>query len=108
MSQGHGTAGLPAPACPLHAEGCEAWACDWLALTHSTSSRHPPPPVCRYGDLLAHWQLKAALRGEQPPQSADQLLEVVESTGATTQRVTKLERETESYWVAEFFRQAVK
>ncbi|KAL4859933.1 putative ribonuclease [Chlorella vulgaris] len=61
-----------------------------------------------YGDLLAHWQLKAVLRGEQAPCDADQLTDIVEEVGSTVQRVQKLEREVEAYWVAEYFRQATK
>ncbi|KAL4425691.1 hypothetical protein ABPG75_009707 [Micractinium tetrahymenae] len=62
-------------------------------------------PIRRYGDLLAHWQLKAALRGEQPPLGTDELADVMDSVTATQQRLSKLERETKSYWVAEYFRQ---
>lgn len=65
-------------------------------------------PIRRYGDLLAHWQLKSVLRGEAAPLQAGPLLEVVEEVGATTQRLIKLERESESYWVAEYFRQTSK
>lgn len=65
-----------------------------------------PPGLPRYGDLLAHWQLKAVLRGEAPPLSADALGAAVDGVGATTQALSKLEREAESYWVAEYFRQA--
>ncbi len=39
----------------------------------------------RYGDLLAHWQLKAALRGEQPPSTANELMDLMEQAGSTTQ-----------------------
>jgi exoribonuclease-2 len=65
-------------------------------------------PIRRYGDLLAHWQLKAALRGDAPRYDAGQLSDVIEATGATTQALMKLEREAESYWVAEYFRQAAR
>ena len=70
----------------------------------------PPltPHTHRYGDLLAHWQLKAALRGEAPPLSAEALQGVMDTLGANTQRLAKLEREVESYWVAEYFRQATQ
>ena len=70
--------------------------------------RHRPPPPCRYGDLLAHWQLQAVLRGEVPPLSAAALQGVMDGQGANTQRLAKLEREVESYWVAEYFRQATQ
>lgn len=63
-------------------------------------SSHPPrlqnthqPTHNRYGDLLAHWQLKAALRGASPPLGADALLDIVEAVGATQQAKIKLERE---------------
>ncbi|EFN57481.1 hypothetical protein CHLNCDRAFT_143004 [Chlorella variabilis] len=59
--------------------------------------RHAGLGLEAYGDLLAHWQLKAALRGKQPPCTADELMDL---------RLSKLEREVESYWVAEYFRQA--
>lgn len=62
-------------------------------------------PIRRYGDLLAHWQLKAVLRGGQPPLGADELFDTMDGVAATQQRLSKLERETESYWVAEYFRQ---
>lgn len=80
---------------------------------HLSSASHrallPSPPLpFSYGDLLAHWQLKAALRGDAPPYDASQLSDVIEATGTTTQALMKLEREAESYWVAEYFRQAAR
>lgn len=68
----------------------------------------PSPPTPSISDLLAHWQLKAALRGDALPYDASQLSDVVEACGATTQALMKLEREAESYWVAEYFRQAAR
>jgi len=63
-------------------------------------------PIRRYGDLLVHWQLKAALRGEAPPLSAPRLAEILAEVGCTTQRVSKLERDAQSYWIAHYFKRA--
>lgn len=64
-------------------------------------------PIRRYGDLLAHWQLKAALRGDPPPFSTRELTEVLGEVGNTTQRVSKLERDAQSYWIAYYFKGAI-
>jgi exoribonuclease II len=64
-------------------------------------------PIRRYGDLLAHWQLKAALRGDSPPFSLQTMTDVVSELGVTTQRVSKLERDAQSYWIAHYFKRAM-
>jgi exoribonuclease II len=64
-------------------------------------------PIRRYPDLLAHWQLKAALRGEAPPFTAPELASILADVGTASQEMTKLERESQSYWVAHYFRNAV-
>jgi exoribonuclease-2 len=61
-------------------------------------------PIRRYGDLLAHWQLKAVLRGAPPPFATGTLTDELTALAATTQYVSKLEREASSYWVALFFK----
>lgn len=63
-------------------------------------------PIRRYGDLLAHWQLKAALRGEAPPMAGGELAQEAEHLGGTLQGMAKLTREATSYWVAHYFRAA--
>lgn len=65
-------------------------------------------PIRRYGDLLAHWQLKAVLRGEEPPLGAAQMSDLLSELGNTTQRVSRLERDAQSYWVALYFKHAVE
>ncbi len=64
-------------------------------------------PIRRYGDLLAHWQLKAALRGDLPPFSLQSMTGVLAELGNTTQRVSKLERDAQSYWIAHYFKGAM-
>ncbi|WP_017653422.1 ribonuclease catalytic domain-containing protein [Fortiea contorta] len=61
-------------------------------------------PIRRYSDLLTHFQLKAHLRGEVPPFSAEQLKEVMMTVTSTTQEVTMVERQTNRYWALEYLR----
>jgi exoribonuclease-2 len=61
-------------------------------------------PIRRYSDLLTHFQLKAHLRGEVLPFSAEQLREVMITVSSTTQEVTMVERQTNRYWALEYLR----
>lgn len=61
-------------------------------------------PIRRYSDLLTHFQLKAHLRGEVLPFSAEQLKEVMLSVSNVTQEVTMVERQTNRYWALEYLR----
>ena len=61
-------------------------------------------PIRRYSDLLTHYQLKAHLRGEIPPFSAEQLKEVMQSAIATAQEISLVERQTNRYWSLEYLR----
>jgi exoribonuclease-2 len=61
-------------------------------------------PIRRYSDLLAHFQIKAHLRGETPPFSVEQMQEMVMSLGPAVKEASKVERETNRYWSLEFLR----
>jgi exoribonuclease II len=61
-------------------------------------------PIRRYSDLLTHFQLKAHLRGEVLPFSADQLRDVMITVFNVTQEVTLVERQTNRYWALEYLR----
>jgi len=61
-------------------------------------------PIRRYSDLLTHFQLKAHLRGEALPFSAEQLKEVMMSVTTAAQEVTLVERQTNRYWGLEYLR----
>jgi exoribonuclease-2 len=61
-------------------------------------------PIRRYSDLLTHFQLKAHLRGEVLPFSAEQLKEVMMTVTTITQEVTMVERQTNRYWALEYLR----
>ncbi|WP_341526651.1 ribonuclease R family protein [Nostoc sp. UHCC 0302] len=61
-------------------------------------------PIRRYSDLLTHFQLKAHLRGEVLPFSAEALKEVMMTVTTTTQEVTMVERQTNRYYALEYLR----
>jgi exoribonuclease-2 len=61
-------------------------------------------PIRRYTDLLAHFQLKAHLRGETPPFSAENLQEIMHSVSTAAQEARLVERQTNRYWGLEYLR----
>jgi exoribonuclease-2 len=61
-------------------------------------------PIRRYSDLLTHFQLKAHLRGEDLPFTAEQLKEVMMTVSTITQEVTMVERQTNRYYALEYLR----
>jgi exoribonuclease-2 len=61
-------------------------------------------PIRRYSDLLAHFQIKAHLRGEPLPFSAEKLQEIVLSVSSSAYEATLVERQTNRYWGLEYLR----
>ncbi|MEO1147533.1 MAG: ribonuclease R family protein [Cyanobacteria bacterium J06638_22] len=61
-------------------------------------------PIRRYADLLAHFQLKAHLRGDDLPFSEENLKETLQSVGSTTYEAVMVERQSNRYWGLEFLR----
>ncbi|MCL1474741.1 ribonuclease catalytic domain-containing protein [Argonema antarcticum] len=61
-------------------------------------------PIRRYTDLLTHFQIKAHLRGDRLPFSADELREVIMSVTAVSQEASLVERQTHRYWALEYLR----
>ncbi|KAL0034491.1 hypothetical protein WJX79_005355 [Trebouxia sp. C0005] len=61
-------------------------------------------PIRRYSDMLAHFQLKAFLRGESAPFTAFHLGELVDMSNGMAQEAAVLEREVTNYWLAHYFR----
>ncbi len=66
--------------------------------TQSTS------PIRRYTDLLAHFQIKAHLRGDSLPFESETLMELVQSVTSTAYEATLVERQTNRYWSLEYLR----
>ncbi len=61
-------------------------------------------PIRRYTDLLTHFQIKAHLRGEPLPFSAEQIQEIVMSLGTAVKEASTVERQTNRYWGLEYLR----
>ncbi|MEO0376056.1 MAG: ribonuclease R family protein [Cyanobacteria bacterium P01_A01_bin.17] len=62
-------------------------------------------PIRRYADLLAHFQIKAHLRGDPLPFSDVELSPLIVSVTTTAQEATLIERQTNRYWCLEYLRQ---
>lgn len=63
-------------------------------------------PIRRYSDLLTHFQIKAHLRGEQPPFSAEEVKEVMMSVTTASHEASLVERQTQRYWALEYLRRS--
>jgi exoribonuclease-2 len=63
-------------------------------------------PIRRYSDLLAHFQIKAHLRGVPLPFSAEEMQELTLSVSTTVQEAVLVERQTNRYWGLEFLRRS--
>ncbi|WP_036480202.1 ribonuclease catalytic domain-containing protein [Myxosarcina sp. GI1] len=61
-------------------------------------------PIRRYTDLLAHFQIKAHLKGEPLPFAREQLQEIVFSVTSSAYEATLVERQTNRYWSLEYLR----
>jgi exoribonuclease II len=61
-------------------------------------------PIRRYGDLLAHFQIKAHLRGDELPFPIPKMQEIILSLTPAVQEAVVVERQTNRYWVLEYLR----
>lgn len=61
-------------------------------------------PIRRYSDLLAHFQIKAHLRGDSLPFSSDELQNILFSVADSAYEATLTERQTNRYWSLEYLR----
>jgi exoribonuclease II len=72
-----------------------------LGLDHYTQVTSP---IRRYGDLLAHFQIKAHLRGTELPFPVPKMQEIILSLTPAVQEAVQLERQSTRYWVLEYLR----
>ena len=103
---------LQLPAGPVRF--CALRRCMPRSDTSTTPSRHAglglniytqvTSPIRRYTDLLTHFQLKAHLRGEEPPFKNQDLQAIIYSVAASAYEATLVERQTNRYWGLEFLR----
>ncbi|ERN40980.1 exoribonuclease R [Rubidibacter lacunae KORDI 51-2] len=61
-------------------------------------------PIRRYIDLLGHFQLKAHLRGEELPFTAEQVQAITSSAASAAYEAVQVERQTKRYWGLEYLR----
>lgn len=61
-------------------------------------------PIRRYTDLLAHFQLKAHLRGDSLPFSPHEMAELTQGVSTAAYEATMVERQTKRYWALEYLR----
>lgn len=61
-------------------------------------------PIRRYTDLLAHFQLKAHLRGDSLPFSPAEMTELTQGVSTAAYEAVTVERQTKRYWALEFLR----
>jgi exoribonuclease-2 len=61
-------------------------------------------PIRRYTDMLAHFQIKAHLRGNDLPFALDEMKDLLHSVSATAYEATLVERQTNRYWGLEYLR----
>ncbi len=59
-------------------------------------------PIRRYSDLLAHFQIKAHLRGEELPFPKDVIQEILYEVTSTSSEAGLVERQTRRYWILEY------
>ncbi|XP_042046100.1 ribonuclease II, chloroplastic/mitochondrial-like isoform X2 [Salvia splendens] len=65
-------------------------------------------PIRRYMDLLAHYQVKAFLRGDSPPFSAGQLEGMASMVNMNIRLVRRLSSSSLRYWMIEYLRRQPK
>lgn len=61
-------------------------------------------PIRRYTDLLAHFQIKAHLRGDPLPFSSVEMTELTQGVSSGAYEAVLVERQTKRYWALEYLR----
>jgi exoribonuclease II len=94
------------------ARSCAVRRCMPRSEMATTPSRHAglglntysqvTSPIRRYTDLLAHFQIKAHLRGDELPFTVERLQEIMLGLGTNIYEATMVERQTNRYWTLEY------
>ncbi len=62
-------------------------------------------PLRRYTDLLAHYQLKAFLQGQDMPFTSEQIYPILGTADSVAWEAAMLERDSNRYWLFVYFRE---
>ncbi|KAK3266378.1 hypothetical protein CYMTET_25000 [Cymbomonas tetramitiformis] len=62
-------------------------------------------PIRRYSDLVAHYQLKAHVAGQKLPFTHEGIRDITNAVGSRVKSSVRLSRESDRYWVAQYFQQ---
>ncbi|AUC59649.1 exoribonuclease II Rnb [Cyanobacterium sp. HL-69] len=62
-------------------------------------------PIRRYTDLLAHFQIKAHLRGDELPFARDEMQSILFNVTSTSSEAVLVERQTNRYWTLQYLKQ---
>ncbi|NET35198.1 MAG: VacB/RNase II family 3'-5' exoribonuclease [Cyanothece sp. SIO1E1] len=65
-------------------------------------------PIRRYADLMAHFQIKAHLRGDPLPFASEELKELIQGVSTAAYEATLVERQTNRYWGLEYLRRSTE
>jgi exoribonuclease II len=100
------------------ARSCAVRRCMPRSEMSTTPSRHAglglntysqvTSPIRRYTDLIAHFQIKAHLRGDELPFTVERLQEVMLGLGTNIYEANMLERQTNRYWTLEYFNRSTE
>jgi exoribonuclease II len=98
------------------ARSCAVRRCMPKSEMGTTPSRHASlglntysqvtSPIRRYTDLLAHFQIKAHLRGDELPFTVERLQEIMMGLGTNIYEANMVERQTNRYWTLEYLNRA--
>jgi exoribonuclease II len=100
------------------ARSCAVRRCMPRSEMSTTPSRHAglglntysqvTSPIRRYTDLIAHFQIKAHLRGDELPFTIERLQEIMLGLGTNIYEANMLERQTNRYWTLEYFNRSTE
>jgi exoribonuclease-2 len=65
-------------------------------------------PIRRYLDLVNQRQISAAVRGQEPPYTAQQLQELISGTQDALRRSMQVTRETRRFWLLKYLQRKQK
>jgi exoribonuclease II len=90
------------------ARSCAVRRCMPRSEMSTSPSRHAGLGLNTYSHLIAHFQIKAHLRGDELPFTVERLQEVMLGLGTNIYEANMLERQTNRYWTLEYFNRSTE